>query len=167
MPERRILIARMVGAFGVSGEMKCQSFADPPAQVLKYSPLILVHQGQERSIDRLSGRMTAKGPVVRLPDIADRDAAQAMHGAELWVLRSQLPKPAPGEYYWSDLEGLRVQNREGIDFGTVSHLFETPANAVMVVIGERERLIPFLIDRFVDSVDIEAGLMIVDWDADF
>lgn len=167
IPERRILIARMVGAFGVSGEIKCQSFADPPAQVLKYSPLILRHQGQERSIASLSGRMTAKGPVIRLPDISDRDAAQAMHGAELWVLRSQLPKPAPGEYYWTDLEGLRVHNREGIDFGTVSHLFETPGNDVMVVTGERERLIPFLLDRFVDSVDIEAGLIIVDWDADF
>jgi 16S rRNA processing protein RimM len=167
MSERRILIARIIGAFGVSGEMKCQSFADPPAQVFKYSPLILVHNGQEQTIERVGGRMTAKGPVIRLPEVSDRDVAQAMHGAELWVLRRQLPKPAPGEYYWADLEGLRVRNREGVDFGTVSHLFETPGNAVMVVAGERERLIPFLLDRFVDSVDIEAGLIVVDWDADF
>lgn len=165
--ERRILIARMVGAFGISGEIKCQSFADPPAQVFKYSPLILVHNGQEQTIERVGGRMTAKGPVLRLPGIEDRDAAQAMHGAELWVLRSQLPKAKPGEYYWADLEGLRVQNREGIAFGTVSHLFETPANAVMVVIGERERLIPFLLGHFVDSVDTDGGLITVDWDADF
>jgi 16S rRNA processing protein RimM len=167
MPERRILIARILGAFGVSGEMKCQSFADPPAQVLKYNPLILIHNGVEQSVERLQGRMTAKGPVVRLPGIEDRDAAQAMLGAELWVLRSQLPKPKLGEYYWADLEGMRVVNREGIDFGTVSHLFETPGNAVMVVTGERERLIPFLLDHFVDSVDIEAGEIRVDWDADF
>lgn len=166
-PERRILIGRMVGAFGISGEIKCQSFADPPQQLLKYKPLILVHEGRESTLESLKGRMTAKGPVIRLPDVDDRDAAQALHGAELWVTRSQLPKAKPGEYYWIDLEGLRVRNREGVDFGMVSHLFETPANPVMVVVGERERLIPFLLDRFVDAVDFDAGEIHVDWDADF
>ena len=67
----------------------------------------------------------------------------------------------------TDLEGLRVRNREGVEFGTVSHLFETPGNPVMVVQGERERLIPFLLERFVDSVDLDAGEIVVDWDADF
>ena len=167
IPERRILIGRMLGAFGVSGEMKCQSFADPESQLLKYRPLILSHNGSERVIEQLKGRVTAKGLVVRLPDIADRDAAQALHGAELWITRSQLPPPKPGEYYWTDLEGLRVRNREGVEFGTVSHLFETPGNPVMVVQGERERLIPFLLERFVDSVDLDAGEIVVDWDADF
>lgn len=167
MPERRILIGRMSGAFGVSGEIKCQSFADPPEQLLKYKPLVMVFQGQERLIGQLKGRNTAKGLVIRLEGIDDRDAAQALYGAELWVGRSQLPKTKPGEYYWVDLEGLAVRNREGVDFGTVSHLFETPANPVLVVSGERERLVPFLPGRFVDSVDVEAGLIIVDWDADF
>lgn len=166
-PERRILIARMVGAFGISGEMKCQSFSNPPAQLLKYQPLIMVHEGRETLISQFSGRMTAKGPVLRFPDIQDRDAAQELNGAELWITRSQLPKPKPGEYYWIDLEGMRVRNREGADFGTVSHLFETPANPVLVAVAERERLIPFLLDRFVDSVDFEQGLITVDWDADF
>ena len=166
-PERRILIARMSGAFGVSGEIKCQSFADPPVQLLKYKPLTLVFQGQEKTIEQLKGRSTAKGLVIRLDDITDRDAAQALYGAELWVARSQLPKAKPGEYYWADLEGLAVRNREGVGFGTVSHLFETPGNPVMVVAGERERLIPFLIGQYVDSVDLEAGLIMVDWDADF
>lgn len=167
MPERRILIARMSGAFGVSGEIKCQSFADPPAQLLKYKPLIMVFQGQEKAIEQLKGRSTAKGLVIRLDGIDDRDAAQALYGAELWVNRSQLPKAKPGEYYWADLEGLSVRNRDGVEFGTVSHLFETPANPVLVISGERERLVPFLPGRFVDSVDVEAGLIIVDWDADF
>ena len=167
MSERRILIARMSGAFGVSGEIKCQSFADPPAQLLKYKPLLMRFNGQERIIEQLKGRTTAKGLVVRLDDITDRDAAQALYGAELWVSRSQLPKAKPGEYYWVDLEGLRVVNREAVEFGTVSHLFETPANPVLVVEGERERLIPFLLERFVDSVDFETGVITVDWDADF
>ena len=121
----------------------------------------------EVKVEQLKGRITAKGLVVRLDDITDRDAAQALYGAELWVSRSQLPKAKPGEYYWVDLEGLRVVNREAVEFGTVSHLFETPANPVLVVEGERERLIPFLLERFVDSVDFETGVITVDWDADF
>jgi 16S rRNA processing protein RimM len=166
-PERRILIARMIGAFGISGEIKCQSFANPEQQLLKYKPLIMVHNGVERILDSLSGRMMAKGLVIRLPEITDRDAAQALHGAELWITRSQLPAPKDGEFYWVDLEGLRVVNREGISLGTVSHLFDTPANPILVAQGERDRLIPFLMDRFIDAVDIEAGEVRVDWDADF
>ena len=167
MSERRILIARTSRALGVSGQPKCQSFADPPAQLLKYKPLLMRFNGQERIIEQLKGRITAKGLVVRLDDITDRDAAQALYGAELWVSRSQLPKAKPGEYYWVDLEGLRGVNREAVEFGTVSHLFETPANPVLVVEGERERLIPFLLERFVDSVDFETGVITVDWVADF
>ena len=165
--ERRILIARMIGAFGVSGEIKCQSFANPVGQLLKYKPLIMSFNGNEQIIAELKGRVTAKGLVVKLPEITDRDAAQALHGAELWITRSQLPKPKDGEYYWVDLEGMRVVNRESVEFGTVSHLFETPANPILVVQGERERLIPFLMDRFIDAVDFQAGEIRVDWDADF
>ena len=156
MPERRILIGRMSGAFGVSGEIKCQSFANPPAQLLKYKPLIMLFQGQERVIEQLKGRSTAKGLVVRLDEIHDRDAAQALYGAELWVNRSQLPKAKPGEYYWVDLEGLRVVNREGVEFGIVSHLFETPGNPVMVVAGDRERLIAMGMSGYV-SKPIDQG----------
>jgi 16S rRNA processing protein RimM len=157
----------MLGAFGVSGEMKCQSFADPIHQLLKYKPLIMVHHGIESNVEQLKGRVTAKGLVVRIPEITDRDAAQALHGAELWITRDQLPKAKDGEFYWVDLEGLRVINREGADLGTVSHLFETPANPILVAIGDRERLIPFLLDRFIDAVDFDNGEIRVDWDADF
>ena len=96
--ERRILIARMIGAFGVSGEIKCQSFANPVGQLLKYKPLIMSFNGNEQIIAELKGRVTAKGLVVKLPEITDRDAAQALHGAELWITHSQLPKPKDGEY---------------------------------------------------------------------
>ena len=66
-----------------------------------------------------------------------------------------------------DLEGLRVVNLEGADFGTVSHLFSTGANDVLVAQGERERMIPFVQPDVVQSVDFEAGIVTVDWDADF
>ena len=164
--ERRILLGRVLGAFGVRGELKLHSFTDPPAKVLKYQPWVLVHRGVEREIANARGRDTAKGVLLTLPEVVDRDQAEALAGAEIWVPRSRLPAPKPGEYYWVDLEGLRVVNREGVLLGTVSHLFETAANAVMVVAGDRERLVPFL-DDFVLGVDFDARQVTVDWDPDF
>jgi 16S rRNA processing protein RimM len=164
--ERRILLGRVLGAFGVRGELKLQSFTDPPSRLLKYQPWALVHRGAEREVSQARGRDTAKGVLLTLPGITDRDQADALAGAEVWVPRSRLPAPKPGEYYWVDLEGLRVVNREGVLLGTVSHLFETAANDVIVVGGERDRLIPFL-DDYVLSVDFDAGQVTVDWDPEF
>ena len=164
--ERRILLGRVLGAFGVRGELKLQSFTDPAAKLLKYQPWWLVHRGVEREVANARGRDTAKGVLLTLPGIEDRDAADALAGAEIWVPRERLPPPKPGEYYWVDLEGLRVVNREGVVLGTVSHLFETAGNDVIVVTGERERLIPFLED-FMLGVDFETGVMTVDWDPEF
>jgi 16S rRNA processing protein RimM len=163
---RRILLGRVIGAFGVRGEVKLHSFTDPADTVMKYQPWQLLHLGVEREVVGAKGRMSAKGLTVKLHGIDDRDAAQALAGAEVWVPRNRLPAPSPGEHYWVDLEGLEVVNREGIVLGHVSHLFETAANQVLVVGGERERLIPYL-DDYVLRVDFDAKRVDVDWDADF
>jgi 16S rRNA processing protein RimM len=92
---------------------------------------------------------------------------EAMHGQEIFVPRSALPPPSAGEFYWVDLEGLRVLNADGADYGTVSHLFSTGANDVLVARGDRERLIPFVEPDYVRSVDFEAGVVTVDWDPEF
>ena len=167
-PTRRILMGRIHGAFGVRGELKLESFSDPPEAILGYRPLTLrTAQGQERELEGARGRASPKGIVLRLPGVEDRDAAEALRGAELYVPRSALPPPAPGEYYWVDLEGLRVVNTAGVDLGVVSHLFSTGANDVLVARGDRERMIPFIQPDYVVSVDFDAGRVTVDWDADF
>mgnify|MGYP002662891353 CR=1 FL=1 len=112
-------------------------------------------------------REGGKGLIAILPGVEDRDAAEALRGTEVLVPRSALPPPAPGEYYWVDLEGLRVVNVEGVALGTVSHLFSTGANDVLVAKGERERMIPFVQPDYIRSVDFETGVVTVDWDADF
>jgi len=78
-----------------------------------------------------------------------------------------LPKTQTDEYYWTDLIGLEVVNLAGISLGHIENLFETGANDVLVVKGERERLIPLVFDRVVLNVDVIAKKMQVDWDSDF
>ena len=165
---KRVLLGRIHGAFGVRGELKLESFTDPARGIFRYQPWILRSpQGAERELEGARGRETAKGIVATLPGVEDRDAADAMRGTEVWVSRSALPPPGTDEYYWVDLEGLRVATVEGVALGTVSHLFSTGANDVLVVQGERERMIPFLQPDYIRSVDFEAGLVTVDWDPDF
>lgn len=166
--ERMITVGRLHGAFGVRGEVKLESFTEPGRAIAKYQPWILRDaRGNERSCDGVRVREGAKGLIAMLAGVEDKDAADALRGTEVLVPRSVLPPPAPGEYYWVDLEGLRVVNTEDVDFGNVAYLFDTGANDVLVAQGERERMIPFLQPDVIRSVDFEAGLVTVDWDADF
>ena len=166
--QRMLTVGRLHGAFGVRGEVKLESFTDPLRAIAKYQPWTLRDaRGNERVCEDVRVREGGKGLIATLPGIEDRDAADALRGIDVLVPRSALPPPAPGEYYWVDLEGLRVVNVEGVDFGTVSHLFSTGANDVLVAHGDRERMIPFVQPDFIRSVDFEAGLVTVDWDADF
>jgi 16S rRNA processing protein RimM len=86
---------------------------------------------------------------------------------EIAVRRDQLPPATADEFYWTDLEGLRVETESGETLGLVHHLFSTGANDVLVVRGSRERLVPFLWGTVVDDVDFEQGLIRVRWDPDF
>ena len=166
--QRMITVGRLHGAFGVRGEVKLESFTDPLHAIARYQPWTLRDaRGHERSCEGVKVREGVKGLIASMPGIADRDAADALRGVEVLVPRSAMPPPADGEYYWVDLEGLRVVNEEGVDFGRVSHLFSTGANDVLVAQGDRERMIPFVQPDYIRSVDFEAGLVTVDWDSDF
>ena len=166
--QRMITVGRLHGAFGVRGEVKLESFTDPDSAISRYQPWVLRDaRGSERTCDGVRVRMGAKGLIATIPGLEDRDAADASRGTDVLVPRSALPPPAPGEYYWVDLEGMRVENVEGVAFGTVSHVFSTGANDVLAVHGERERMIPLVIPDYVTAVDFDAGLITVDWDADF
>ena len=166
--QRMITVGRLHGAFGVRGEVKLESFTDPLRSIARYQPWILRDaRGIERACEGVRVREGGKGLIATMPGIEDKDAADALRGTEVLVPRSALPPPAEGEFYWVDLEGLRVVNVEGTDFGIVSHLFSTGANDVLVARGDRERMIPFREPDYIRSVDFEAGVVTVDWDADF
>ena len=79
----------------------------------------------------------------------------------------QLPPLQQGDYYWSDLIGLRVESLQGEALGVVDSILETGADDVLVLSGDRERLIPFVIGDIVHEVDIERQRMVVDWLPDY
>ena len=168
LSEKLVLLGKIVGIHGLRGELKLESYTEPRTQIFRYQPWLMRSATGEKTIEGCRGRAQGKGMIAELPGIADRDAAAALVGAEIWVARSALPKARPGEYYWSDLEGLEVVTLEGVSLGRVSHLVATGANDVLVVKdATRERLIPFLVDRFVTDVDLDAGRLTVDWEPEF
>ncbi len=143
------------------------SYTQPRENIIQYQPWYLKQGGNWQPGQVAEGKRHGKGVVARLADCADRDQALSLMDVEIGISREQLPDPAPGEYYWGDLQGLEVVNQNEESFGRVDHLIETGANDVLVVKGERERLIPFVLEQVVTRVDLDAGVIQVDWDKDF
>ncbi len=166
-PADVVLMGRIAGLFGIKGWVKVFSYTRPREAILNYHSWRLQLAEGWQELELAEGRIHGPGVVARFDGIEDRDAASQLVGADIAIERAQLPKPGRGEYYWADLEGLRVVNLEGVELGTVNHLFDTAgANDVMVVVGERERLIPFT-KHAIREVDLKSGIIRVDWDADF
>lgn len=165
-PDSIVVIGRVSGLFGIKGWIKVHSYTRLREGILDYGRWRLKVGQEWRDYDVVEGRKQAAGVVARLKGIDDRDSASTLIGADIAIARSQLPRLKRGEYYWADLEGLKVLNLEGAELGEVSHLIETGANDVIVVRGERERLIPYIAD-VVREVDLDARVMRVDWDKDF
>jgi 16S rRNA processing protein RimM len=143
------------------------SHTEPRQGIVDYDPLFLDFAGEWRRFSTQAGRLQGKGVVLKFAGYDHREEATALLGRDIAVPREQLPDLEPDEYYWTDLLGLRVVTRQGVELGTVERLFETGANDVVVVAGERERLIPFLEDEVITEIDLKGGVMRVDWDPDF
>lgn len=159
-------MGRIVAPYGIKGWIKVQPFTGSPHGLLDYAAWQVGREGewQERVVE--SAKVHGSAVVAKLGGVEGRDEAAALQGQRIAVSRSGFPEPAAGEYYWADLIGLRVVNAEGVTLGTVSRLFETGANDVMVVDGDRERLLPF-IGPVIMKVDLRDGVIEVDWDADY
>ena len=166
-----IILGRVTGLYGVRGWVKVFSDTDPREGISKYSEWLLKHQHGWQRIAVESGRRQGKNIVVKLAGIDDRDMAATLTGCEIAVTRDQLAAAKPGEYYWLDLEGLKVVTTGGVELGIVDHLLETGANDVLVVREENseamERLIPYVPGEVVTEVDLQEMRMTVDWDPEF
>jgi 16S rRNA processing protein RimM len=154
-----------VGApFGVRGWVKLRSHTDPPERLLDHRSL-RIGRGSVWKNYRIEASGRSGGALtVKLMGIEDRDQAQSLRGAEVCVLRSELPQRDDRDFYRADLIGCEVVNLAGVGLGVVQHFVETPAQALMVVRGEREYWVP-AVPLHLRRVDLQARRVVVDWDA--
>jgi 16S rRNA processing protein RimM len=197
-PDDAIEVGRILGAWGIKGGIKVLPFAadpqalfsakrwflkpaesaKPPAAAAPARPAAHKTPAQKAALAApLPFALNVKGVrdqgdaiVATAPEIVDRDAAEAMKGVRVFVSRATFPKTDDGEFYWIDLIGLSVANREGAVLGDVVGLIDTGPHCVLRVqpadAAAEERLIPF-VEAYVDSVDMPGRRILVDWGLDF
>ena len=179
MPEDAVEVARIIGAWGLQGGLKLKPYAvDPQALFsskrwfLKPAETPLPAGAAARLplptlLRVVSAREQGDTVVAIVHEVADRDQAESLKGARVCVSRASFPTVDTDEFYWVDLIGLDVVDRQGVLLGPVVGLIETGPHCVLRVTppaGGSERLIPF-VAAYVDGVDQAAGRITVDWDA--
>lgn len=169
-----VTVGRVLAVHGVRGWVKVFSHTEPKEQIFQYRPWYLLTATGPQRFDLAEGRPLGKGLIASLAGVKDRNAAmEFLVGREIAVPQSALPTSGNGTWYWRDLMGLRVRNRQGQDLGVLVEMLETGANDVMRVLGdaasidERERLLPWAPNDVVLDVKPVEGVLYVDWDADF
>jgi len=164
--ERQVTVGRVTGIFGVKGWVRVFSYTDPPENILQYVPWLI---GESLGAPyRVTGGAThGRGVIAHLQGIDDRDIARRLIGSTIRIPRSLLGNPGLGAYFWFDLIGLEVVNEDGTSFGRVAELLETGANDVLVVSGDRRRLIPFVLRSVVKFVDFDRCIIGVSWYLDY
>jgi 16S rRNA processing protein RimM len=164
---RHVEVGRLGAAHGVRGWLRVQSYTDPPARLFEWQCWWLQSgSNPPRAVKLLEARPQGDAWVVRLEGVDERDAASRLTGQMVLVERSELPAVSGREHYRDDLVGFEVRNVEGALLGTVDHFVDTPANAVMVVKGEREHWVPVTREHL-RNVDKAARSLVVDWPEDF
>ena len=165
--ENLVTIAKVGAPHGVHGFVKLNIFTEDPDSIRQYRNWYIQLNHQWQPLSQFELQQKGDQYQIRINNVKDRDQAKAFTNALIAVPRQQLPDiEDENEFYWSDLQGLTVINCDGIELGKVDHLFATGANDVMVVVGNKRHLIPF-IRTCVLEVDLAAGKIMVDWDEDF
>ena len=182
LPADAIEVGRIVGAWGIKGAFKVLAYAsDPQALFSSKRWFLQAPDGPRRPATPThlcitQSREQAGMVVATAQEVVDRSAAEALTGARVFVPRSSFPTAGDGEYYWIDLIGLAVVNREGGALGDVIGLMDAGVHSVLRVrrpdvaadatLEAAERLIPF-VTAYVDSVDLSEKLIRVDWGLDY
>ena len=179
-PEDALEVGRIGEAWGLKGAFRVLPYADPPEALRAASRWHLrPAEGALRvaatapspaSLRISSVRAQGDGFVAASPEVTDRDAAESLRGARIFVARADFPRPGVDEFYWADLIGMAVANRAGIALGVVAGLIDNGPQSVLRVqpaeTGGEERLIPF-VAAYVDSVDLAGRRIVVDWGLDY
>lgn len=169
-----VVLGKFGAVYGINGWLKVVAYTDIPEGIFDYTPWQIKLQGNWLPVQVASWKRHSNGLIAKLDGISDRDIAQRYVNAEIAVTAQTLPSLEDGDYYWKDLMGLAVVNEAGYHLGEVSDMMETGSNDVIVVkanrtdaFGKKERLLPFLTDTVVKSVNLAEKRIIVDWDPAF
>lgn len=177
-PDDAVEVGRIVGAWGIKGWIRVQPHAADPQALFSSRRWFLAPAERSggpapvlstRWLRVTQAREHGDGVVASAEQLPDRNSAEALKGARVFVSRGSFPTPDAGEYYWVDLIGLTVVNREGETLGTVADLLDTGPHCVLRIAppdGGEERLVPF-VDAYVDGVDMAARRVTVDWGLDY
>ncbi len=178
LPADAIEVGRIADAWGIKGWFKVLSHsADPQALFSSKRWFILPSEKGAKTFSGVlklairEAKTHSDTVVATAQDVDDRTAAEALRGARIFVSRASFPTAEKDEYYWVDLIGLAVVNREGVVLGEVKELLSTGAQTVLVMDYLQdgkplERLIPF-VAAFVDDVDLVKRVITVDWQLDY
>ncbi|GAA0351960.1 ribosome maturation factor RimM [Bowmanella denitrificans] len=169
------LVVGKIGApYGVKGWVKITSYTEQPEDIFTYAPWLLKSEGGLKELKVDQWREHNKGLIAKLVGVEDRDAVDRLKNLEIVISAELLPELEEGDFYWRDLVGMQVVTEKGYNLGTVRELFETGSNDVLVVkanindaFGQKERMIPYLVDQVVKQVDQAAKIITVDWEPDF
>ncbi|MFT2111534.1 ribosome maturation factor RimM [Marinomonas sp. 2405UD68-3] len=172
-PEQPLVVGRITSVFGVKGWVKLYSHTEPMQGIFDYPNWWLKTPSGWQSIELNQGRLQGRGLVAAVKGYHDRDLVKEICGMDIYTDANNLPTLDDGDYYWSQLEGLKVITKEGVLLGKVFQMMETGANDVLVVracegsFDREERLLPYSPDQFVLSINLEQKEMVVDWDPEF
>lgn len=170
MTEPRLVeVGRLGAAHGVRGWLRVQSFTDPPQRLFEWRSWLVQPDGKPgaaRGMKLQEARPQGNGWIAKLEGVDERDGAARLTGQMILVERELLPPAEGREHYRDDLVGFEVKNVEGVLLGAIDHYIDTPGNAVMVIKGEREYLVP-VTAQHLRNVDKDARRVIVDWPEDF
>jgi 16S rRNA processing protein RimM len=158
-----VVMGRIRAPHGLKGWIMVQPFTQQTEGLLDYPQWWLGEDGHWEPHRVSESAVHGAMVVARLEGFADRDAAARLKGRDVAVPRDALPENVPGEFYWNDLLGMEVADRNAFKLGLVIRILETGANTVLVVQGESEFLVPF-IENVVVNVDLKARKIIVDWE---
>lgn len=167
MSQKKIIVGKFGKPYGVHGWIKVNSFTIPETNILNFNHWFILKQNNLTEIKIESIREQGQVIIVKLPHCLNPETARLYTNIDIYVDREEFPALSNDEYYWTDLEGLKVVNTENIEFGHVDHVLATGANDVLVVKSPtKERLIPY-IKNVIINVDLKAKVINVDWDEDF
>ena len=166
LDEKKLLVGKINGFFGVQGWVKIFSYTKPRKNILEYQPWYFVDNETYKVIEITMGREQSKTIVAQVKGINNRDEALQLIGKDLYINKEQLPELDNDAHYWYELTGFQVINKNEVDLGIVDYLVDTGSNHDLVTKGETEHWIPY-IEPFLVSVDKHKKVISVDWDENF